>query len=189
MAMCLERVRQQYEQAAAECARLHAGGEPRATQLVGQPGSARTGDRSPGVDGRESEAVQAEAEKLKGEVDAAAARLAVERSRSQELGRQVDEFEQELERAKEALEVERERSAALEAHASDLQAQLQQLAGEGARTSEDSAEDWRKRVVQLQLDLRRALSDKAQLREEMGDLLRFLEELNDVLVAPVTNPS
>ncbi len=165
-------------EAAAECARL------RATRLGDPQPRTVPEEAAPAVGHGDSEAAQSEAEKLRGQLGEAASRLAAERSRNRRLQDGLREVEEELVRAREALEAERARSTALEAQANHLEAQLRQLEDETVKASEDSAEAWRKRVVQLQLDLKRSLADNAQLREDLGGLLRFLDELSAVLSTP-----
>ena len=180
----LEMVREQYEEAAAECVRLQAGGEPAVTRVVAQPRPADREDGAAAADHAEPEHLKAQAEELKRRLDEAATLLAAEHARSEKLKGSVREVEGELAEARDALETERARRGAIEVEAENLRAELQQLQGEAARTSEDSAEGWRRRVVQLQIDLRRALADNGQLRDEMAGLVRFLDELNEVLAAP-----
>lgn len=177
-------VREQYEEAAAECARLQAGGEPAVTRVVAQPSPANREQGAAAADRAELEHLKTQTEELKHRLDEAATLLAAEHARSQKLKNSLNEVEQELAEARDALETERARSGVLEVEVEDLRAELQQLQGEAARTSEDSVEGWHKRVVQLQIDLRRALADNGQLRDEMAGLLRFLDELSAVLSAP-----
>jgi chromosome segregation ATPase len=177
-------VREQYEEAAAECARLQAGGEPAVTRVVAQPRTAEREQGAAAADHAEPEHLKAQAEELKRRLDEAATLLASEHARSEKLKGSLNEVERELAETRDALDVERARSGALEIEAENFRAELQQLQGEAARTSEDSAEGWRTRVVQLQIDLRRALADNGQLRDEMAGLVRFLDELSAVLSAP-----
>ncbi len=180
----LEMVREQYEEAAAECARLHAGGEPAVTRVVAQPRPANRQDGAAAADDGEPEALRAQAEELRRRLDAAADLLAAEHARSQKLKGSLNEVERELAETRDALEAERARGDALRVEAENLRAEVRQLQGEAPRTSEDSAEGWRQRVLQLQIDLRRALADNGQLQDEMAGLVRFLDELSAVLSAP-----
>ena len=177
-------VREQYEEAAAECARLQAGGEPAVTPAVAQPRTAEREQGAAAADQAEPEHLRAQAEELKRRLDEAATLLASEHARSEKLKDSLNEVERDLAEARDAVQTERARSGVLEVEVENLRAELQQLQGEAARTSEDSAEGWRTRVVQLQIDLRRALADNGQLRDEMAGLVRFLDELNEVLAAP-----
>ena len=180
----LEMVRAQYEEAAAECARLQAGGGPAVTRVVAQPSPANREQGAAAADHAELEHLKTQTEKLKRRLDEAATLLAAEHAWSEKLKGSLREVERELAEARDALETERARGGALQVQVENLRTEARQLQDEAARTSEDSAEGWRKRVVQLQIDLRRALADNGQLRDEMAGLLRFLDELSAVLSAP-----
>ena len=188
ISVSLATVREQYEDAAAECARLQAGGEPTAARGVAKPRPADREDGAAAADHAEPERLKAQAKELKHRLDEAATLLASEHTRSEKLKGNLREVERELAETRDALRAERARRGAIEGEAENLRAELQQLQGEAARTSEDSAEGWRTRVVQLQIDLRRALADNGQLRDEMAGLVRFLDELNEVLAAPAAGP-
>lgn len=144
-------------------------------------------DREEGAaaaDHGDAKRLEAQVAELKHRLDEAATLLASEHARSEKLKGSLCEVERELAEATEALKIERARRGAIEVEAENLRAELQQLRDEGSRIPEDSAEGWRKRVVQLQIDLRRALADNGQLRDEMAGLVRFLDELGAVLSSP-----
>lgn len=182
-------VREQYEEAAAECARLQAGGEPAATRVVAQPSPANREQGAPAADRAGLQHLKTQTDELKHRLDEAATLLAAEHARSQKLKNSFSEVERELAEARDALETERAQSGALEVQVENLRADVRQLQGEAARAPEESAEARHKRVVQLQLDLKRALADNTQLQDEMDGLLRFLDELNEVLAAPAAGPN
>ena len=105
----LEMVREQYEEAAAECARLQAGGEPAVTRVVAQPKPADHEAGAAAADHAETEHLKAQAEELKRRLDEAATLLATEHARSQKLKGSLREVERELAEARDATETERAR--------------------------------------------------------------------------------
>jgi chromosome segregation ATPase len=108
--------------------------------------------------------------------------LAAEQARTRELQESAEALAGRLREAEAMLSDEQERRGALQDRVRELEAQLADMRAHSA--SADPPEELQARVVGLQVDLERTLEANGRLREEMDGLLRFLDELSEVLPPP-----
>ncbi|UCC69363.1 MAG: hypothetical protein JSV79_05480, partial [Armatimonadota bacterium] len=117
----------------------------------------------------------------------ARADLVAEQERTRELQERAEVLAGRLRGAEAMLSDEHERCSALQARVRELEAKLADMRAHSA--SADSPEELRTRMVGLQVDLERTLEANARLREEMDGLVRFLDELSEVLAPPGATPN
>jgi len=177
LSCALTRLQEEHATAAAECTRLRAGSNLPEARVAAPPDT--DDDPTPSAPQAETaERVQALQEELTTSRDS----LAAEQARTRELQESAEAFAGRLREAEAMLSDEQERRGALQARVRELDAQL---ADARARSvSADSPEELQARVVGLQVDLARTLEANGRLREEMDGLLRFLDELSEVLPPP-----
>jgi len=186
LSAALETARQEYQAAAAECARLRApdpGGPPDADPAS----SASTGEVPESIvpynEPEEIEHLVSRIEALEQKLSQTGEALAAERERRREVEDRAHELERKLRAAEVKLSEEQARANAHAERAHELQAQLESLRTQAADRQAESLEAVRSRLTDLETDLKNTKAVNARLRAEMRQLLGFLDELNGVLSA------
>ena len=181
LSCALTRLQEEHATAAAECTRLRAGNNLPEVRVAAPPDT--DDDPTPsapqaGTAQRAAERVQALQEELTTSRDS----LAAEQARTRKFQESAEALAGRLREAEAMLSDEQERHSALRARARELEAQLADVRAHSVAA--DSPEELQARVVGLQVDLARTLEANGRLREEMDGLLRFLDELSEVLPPP-----
>ncbi|UCC69423.1 MAG: hypothetical protein JSV79_05790 [Armatimonadota bacterium] len=186
LSVALETAREEYQAAAAECARLRApdpGGLPEADPTSPASaddipqGLAPNGD--PGAVELPVPRVAALEEKLSEREEA----LAAERQQRQEVEDRALELEQKLGMAEDALAQQQARARELVERERELEARLESVRTQAADGQAESLETARNRLCDMETRLKSVKAVNARLRAEMTELLSFLDELNGVLSA------
>ncbi len=181
LSRALTHLQEEHASAAAECARLRAVNNLPEARVAAPPDT----DDDPTPSAPQAETAERAAERvqaLQEELTTSRDSLAVEQARTRELQESAEALVGRLREAEAMLSDEQERRGALRDRARELEAQLAEVRAHSV--SADSPEELQARLVGLQVDLERALDANCRLREEMDGLLRFLDELSEVLPPP-----
>ena len=186
LSVALERLRQEYETAAAECERLQAPGPAEAPD---ESAAALETPRDtsealpPPVDPEEIAHLVSRVESLAEKLTQAEEALASEREQRRDVEQTAEGLERKFTAAEERLAQEEARVRALTERTRELEARLESAQSRDADRHDESLEAARDRLAGVEADLKSTRAVNARLRAEMTALLTFLDELNGVLAA------
>jgi vacuolar-type H+-ATPase subunit I/STV1 len=187
LSLALERLRQEYEAAAAECERLQAPCPPEtpdASAAARDTPSDAPEAFAPPVGPDEIEHLVSRVESLAEKLSQAEEALASEREQRREVEETAEGLERRFTASEERLAEEQARVTALTERTRDLEARLESVQSRAADSHEEgSTEAAPDRLSGLEADLKSTRAVNARLRAEMTQLLTFLDELNGILAA------
>lgn len=188
LASQLEALRREYADAAAQCERLAVpspGGCPEGCAAPGNSGQAQCENQVAPAAARKAERFALHAEQLEAELTDARAALTSERRKVTQSEERARQLEQRLQEAQERASQQKERADALAADAQQSRAEIEPVGPDGTHDQAAPSEAEPGRVTGLETELRDARAVNARLRSEMTGLLRFLDELNQILSGAV----
>jgi chromosome segregation ATPase len=186
LSVALEKLRQEYQTAAAECERLQAP-SPAEAPDAGAAARDTPGDEpealAPPVDPDEIAHLVSRVESLAEKLSQAEEALASEREQRREVEETAEGLERKFGAAEERLAQEEARVRALTERTRELEARLESAQSRAADRQDESLEAAWDRLSGVEADLKSTRAVNARLRAEMTELLTFLDELNGVLAA------
>ncbi len=188
LASALETLRREYADAAAQCERLAVpspGGCPEVCAAGGNSDQAACENQVARTAAREAERLALRTEQLEAELRDVRAVLAAERRKGMEAEGRARELEQRLQDAQERASQQKKRADAPAAEAQELRAEGEPVGHDGTHEQAAPSDAVRGRLSGLEGELRDARAVNARLRTEMTGLLRFLDELNQILSGAV----
>jgi DNA repair exonuclease SbcCD ATPase subunit len=184
----LETLRREYADAAAQCERLAVpspGGCPDVCAASGNSDQGACENQVARTDARKAELSAVRAEQLETELRDARTALTAERRKGMEAEERARQFEQRLQEAQERASQQKERADALAADSQQSRAEIEPVGPDGTHEQAAPSDAARGRLSGLEVELRDARAVNARLRSEMTGLLRFLDELNQILSGAV----
>jgi hypothetical protein len=172
---------QEYAVALADCARLDSP-PPAVRDAAGprqEPAVAENPAVQPPLTGLDHRASRADAPR--GGADGAPAARRDEQRKNVELARQRDELASRLRETEASLSGEQARAEALGSRVEQLEGQLRGLRDRLTQARDAAPEHSRGHLRALQADLESARCSNARAREDMANLLGFLDELSSIL--------
>jgi chromosome segregation ATPase len=186
LSLALEKLRQEYGAAAAECARLQApcpAETPDASAAARDTPADEPEASTPPVEPDEIEHLVSRVESLAEKLSRAEEALASEREQRQEVEETAEELGRRFTASEKRLVEEQARVTALTERTRELEARLESVQSRAADRHQGSMEAARERLSGLEADVKSTRAVSARLRAEMTQLLTFLDELNGILAA------
>ncbi|MCJ7673326.1 MAG: hypothetical protein MUP67_14960 [Acidimicrobiia bacterium] len=184
LSLALEKLRQEYETAAAECERLQAPSpaeRPNAGAVARDTAGREPEASTPSVEPDEIEHLVSRVGALAEKLSQAEEALASEREQRREVEQTAEELGRRFTASEERLMEEQARVTALTERTRQLEARLESVQSRAADRHEGPMEAARGRLSGLEADVKSTRAVSARLRAEMTQLLTFLDELNEIL--------